>query len=57
MVELDVSPKIWPQFHVELLYKASEGPLPLQAQDDTRTFPILVKGKDGICQLESLNVF
>lgn len=52
VVELDLPSKIWPRFHVELLYKTSEDPLPSQTHDDTQPLPILVKGKDGICQPE-----
>ncbi|KAI0992598.1 hypothetical protein K3495_g15587 [Podosphaera aphanis] len=47
VVQLDVPSKIWPQFHVELLRKASEDPLPSQIQDDVQPAPILQSGEDS----------
>ncbi|KAI0991013.1 hypothetical protein K3495_g17174, partial [Podosphaera aphanis] len=47
VVELDVPSKIWPRFHVELLRKASEDPLPTQRQDDFQPPPKLVMNKTG----------
>ncbi|KAI0994581.1 hypothetical protein K3495_g13600, partial [Podosphaera aphanis] len=43
VVELNVPSKIWPRFHVELLRKASNDPLPSQIQDDSQPTPELVK--------------
>ncbi|KAI0993806.1 hypothetical protein K3495_g14378, partial [Podosphaera aphanis] len=39
VVELDVPSKVWPRFHVELLRKASQDPLPSQLQDDIQPAP------------------
>ena len=52
VVELHVPSNIWPRFHVKLLQRASEDPLPLQILDDAQPSPILVKGKDGHTQPE-----
>ncbi|KAI0997510.1 hypothetical protein K3495_g10679 [Podosphaera aphanis] len=41
VVELDVPSKIWPRFHVDLIRKASEDPLPSQLQDDQQPEPIM----------------
>ncbi|KAI0992229.1 hypothetical protein K3495_g15957, partial [Podosphaera aphanis] len=41
VVELDVPTKVWPRFHVELLRKANEDPLPSQQQDDKQPPPIV----------------
>ena len=46
VVELDVPSKIYPKFHVELLRKASEDPLPSQVTDDTQPTPKLIPNKD-----------
>ncbi|KAI0997918.1 hypothetical protein K3495_g10276 [Podosphaera aphanis] len=39
-MELDVPSKIWPRFHVDLLRKTSEDPLPFQIQDDSQPAPL-----------------
>ncbi|KAI0995708.1 hypothetical protein K3495_g12472 [Podosphaera aphanis] len=41
VVELDVPTKVWPRFHVELLRKANEDPLPSQQQDDKQPPPVI----------------
>ncbi|KAI0999411.1 hypothetical protein K3495_g8786 [Podosphaera aphanis] len=41
VVELDVPSKIWPRFHVKLLKRASEDPLPSQKLDDSQPLPVL----------------
>ena len=47
VVELDVPSKIWPRFHVDLVRRASEDPLPSQSSDDSQPSPIPVNRKDG----------
>ena len=42
VVELDVPSKIWPRFHVDLLRKANEDPLPSQIIDDSQPSPVLI---------------
>lgn len=54
VVELDVPSKIWPRFHVELLRRASEDPLPSQILDDVQPSPILVPRLDGQIQPEQI---
>ncbi|KAI1006336.1 hypothetical protein K3495_g1880 [Podosphaera aphanis] len=44
VVELDVPSKIWPRFHVELVRKAGDDPLPSQVQDDAQPTPKFVNG-------------
>ena len=54
VVELDVPSGIWPRFHVELLRKASEDPLPSQYLDDSQPSLISVKLQDGSIQQEQV---
>ncbi|KAI0993856.1 hypothetical protein K3495_g14328 [Podosphaera aphanis] len=42
LVELDVPTKIWPRFHVDLIRRAGEDPLPSQIQDDSQPPPVMV---------------
>ncbi|KAI0996870.1 hypothetical protein K3495_g11311 [Podosphaera aphanis] len=42
VVELDVPTKIWPRFHVDLIRRAGEDPLPSQIQDDSQPPPVMV---------------
>ncbi|KAI0991886.1 hypothetical protein K3495_g16301, partial [Podosphaera aphanis] len=42
VVELDVPSNIWPRFHVELVRKAGEDPLPSQSQEDSQPEPVLL---------------
>ena len=44
VVELDVPSKVFPRFHVELLRRASEDPLPSQLSDDSQPEPIMIEG-------------
>lgn len=46
VVELDVPSKIFPRFHVELLRKASDDPLPSQSFDDSQPEPIVIDNED-----------
>lgn len=41
--ELDVPSKTWPSFHVELLRKANDDPLPFGIQDDTQPLPVFIQ--------------
>ncbi|CAJ2645145.1 unnamed protein product [Trifolium pratense] len=54
VVELDVPSQIWPRFHVELLRKASDDPLPSQSQDDIQPSPVYVQDKTGTPQPEQV---
>ncbi|KAI0991602.1 hypothetical protein K3495_g16585, partial [Podosphaera aphanis] len=47
VVELDVPSKIHPRFHVELLRKASEDPLPSQQQEDSQPPPEIIDTEEG----------
>ena len=46
VVELDVPTAIFPRFHVDLLQRAYEDPLPGQRRDDAQPPPIQVAGED-----------
>ncbi|KAI0996090.1 hypothetical protein K3495_g12091 [Podosphaera aphanis] len=54
VVELDVPSKIFPRFHVELLRKASEDPLPSQSQDGSLPEPVMVENDQGEAEPEHL---
>ena len=54
VVELDVPSKIWPRFHVELLRKANDDPLPSQIQDDTQPSPVFIRDNKGSLRPEQI---
>ena len=52
VVELDVPSRIWPRFHVQLLKRASEDPLPSQILDDSQHPPVFPNGESDISHPE-----
>lgn len=53
VVELDVPSEIWPRFHVQLLRKANEDPLPSQSKDDEQPPPIIPEVLDESFQKQA----
>jgi predicted aspartyl protease/transposase InsO family protein len=52
VVELDLPGKQFRRFHIDLLQRAANDPLPSQYQDDTQPPPVLVDDFDGEAQEE-----
>lgn len=47
VVELDVTSRIWPRFHVQLLKRAGNNPLPSQNKDDEQPLPVVPQTLNG----------
>ena len=52
MIELDVPSKIFPRFHVQLIKRASEDPLPSQKRDDTQPPPVFPNNENSMGENE-----
>lgn len=52
VVELDVPSKIFPRFHVQLIKRASEDPLPSQKIDDTQPPPVFPNNENSMSEPE-----
>lgn len=54
MVELEVLSRVWPQFHIELMHRASGDPLSSQHLEDTKQSPISVEINNSSIQQEKV---
>ncbi|KAI1003675.1 hypothetical protein K3495_g4541 [Podosphaera aphanis] len=53
VVKLDVPSQIWPRFHVQLLRKANEDPLPSQSKDNEQSPPVIPEVLDENVQKQA----